>query len=284
MPQSFCPAHSGIGLRAPHFAALQAQRPALGFLEIHAENYFGGGPHRRKLQALAEHYPLSVHGVGLSLGRADGLDLEHLRHLAEVVATFAPVLVSEHLSFCGVGGAFVPDLLPLPMTEAALEIFSQHIDHTQTLLGRQILIENPSAYLAYDQADYDEPGFLTALVRRTGCGLLLDINNIVVSAQNLGFDPLDYLHAIPADAVQQYHLAGYQITPLPSGAVLYLDTHGAPVHPPVWALYRAALRQIGDRPTLIEWDSAIPSLEQLCAEAAHADRLRAQEVRHVHAA
>ena len=262
---------TGIGLRAPHVAEVLATRPAAGFLEVHNENYFGGGSRLKQLESLRETYPLSLHGVGLSLGRADGLDAGHLRQVADLVRRFEPFHVSEHLSWSAFGHDAAPDLLPLPFTHEALEIAAQHVDQVQTAIGRQILIENPSNYLAFDGMDFDEPEFLSRLAVMTGCGLLLDINNIHVSAHNLGRDATDYLDRLSGGkSVRQYHLAGHEI----SGDFL-IDTHGARVCEDVWTLYAEALARFGDHPTLIEWDSDIPALVVLLEEAHLADRHRA---------
>ncbi|EGF92727.1 hypothetical protein ABI_11640 [Asticcacaulis biprosthecium C19] len=262
------PLAAGIGLRAPHVAQIAEHRPAVGFLEVHTENYFGGGARLKTLERLRETYPLSFHGVGLSLGRADGLDREHLRQVAALVKRFDPILVSEHLSWSAYSHVCVPDLLPVPLTHEALDIFAGHIDEFQQLVGRQVLIENPSNYVAFDGLDYDEPEFLSLLARRTGCGLLLDLNNIFVSAHNLKRDPLAYLDGIGyAKSVQQFHLAGH----IRSGELL-LDTHGTTVGADVWSLYNQALEKFGPKPTLIEWDSDIPPLDILLAQAAEADR------------
>jgi len=261
---------TGVGLRAPHIAEILANRPALGFLEVHTENYFGGGAKLKQLMSLRATYPLSFHGVGLSLGRADGLDQDHLRQIADLVDRFEPFHVSEHLSWSAFGPVAVPDLLPMPFTAQALATAAQHIDQFQDAIGRQILIENPSSYLAFDGCDYDEPEFLSRLTDMTGCGILMDINNIYVSAHNLGRDPLAYLKGLrAAGSVGQYHLAGHAA----SGDLL-IDTHGARVCPEVWGLYDEALGRFGDHPTLIEWDSDIPALEVLLTEAATVDRHR----------
>ncbi|ESQ93249.1 hypothetical protein ABAC460_00690 [Asticcacaulis sp. AC460] len=265
-----------MGLRAPHVAQIVEQCPAVGFLEVHTENYFGGGARLKTLERLRETYPLSFHGVGLSLGRADGLDKDHLRQVAALVKRFDPILVSEHLSWSAYSHVAVPDLLPVPFTHEALTVFAQHIDEFQQLIGQQVLIENPSNYVAFDGLDYDEPEFLSLLAQRTGCGLLLDLNNIFVSAHNLGHDPLVYLKELrDPQAVRQYHLAGH----IRSGDLL-LDTHGATVCAEVWSLYDRALAQFGHRPTLIEWDSDIPPLDVLLGEAARADH-RAKVPAHV---
>jgi hypothetical protein len=266
---------SGIGLRAPHVRELLFAEAGIGFLEAHSENYFGGGKPRKLLKEIAEIYPVSLHGVGLSLGRADGLDPRHVRQIKALVDEINPVFVSEHLSWSGYSHIHVPDLLPVPFTGEALTIFAGHVTEFQDRIGRQILVENPSNYLAFAGLDFSEPEFLNELVARTGCGLLLDINNIAVSAHNLGYDPKAYIDGILADGrVRQFHLAGYQVNRLETGEDIYIDTHGKPVYPEVWSLYEYALRRFGDAPTLIEWDTDIPALEVLVAEAGKADRLR----------
>ena len=266
---------TGIGLRAPHVRELLATKVDVGFLEAHSENYFGGGKNRKDLCSLAQMYPISLHGVGLSLGRADGLDDRHLKQLKNLIDVVQPVFVSEHLSWSAYQHIHVPDLLPLPFTKEALSIFAEHIDVFQETIGRQILVENPSNYLAFADLDYSEPEFLNLLVERTGCALLLDINNIAVSAHNLGYDAKAYIDAIPADSrIQQFHLAGYQINHLEEGETVYIDTHGQAVYPEVWELYTYALQRFGDVPTLIEWDTDIPALDVLCAEADKAEHIR----------
>lgn len=265
---------TGFGLRAPHVREMLEQKPLTGFLEAHSENYFGGGQARADLLALRETYDISLHGVGLSLGRADGLDKVHLKEIASLVRDVEPIFVSEHVSWSAFGGRHVPDLLPLPMTQEALDTICNHIDAFQRAISRQMLVENPSSYLRFSNQDMTEPEFLTALAKRTGCGLLLDINNIYVSAHNIGFDALDYLANIPAQAVQEIHLAGYQTNDVGDGKQMYIDTHGKPVYPAVWELYEQALNILGDTTTLIEWDTDIPELPVLLAEAHKADALR----------
>lgn len=265
---------TGIGLRAPHVREICEQRPQTGFLEAHSENYFGGGQARTDLISLREDYAISLHGVGLSLGRADGLDKAHLHEIASLVNDIQPLFVSEHLSWSAFGSRHVPDLLPLPMTQEALGTICNHIDTFQQAIGRQILVENPSSYLRFSNQEMTEPEFLTSLVKQTGCGLLLDINNIYVSAHNIGFDVLEYLAAIPAQAVQEMHLAGFQANDTDNGKQIFIDTHGKPVHHAVWELYEQALNIFGDTTTLIEWDTDIPKLPLLLAEAHKADTLR----------
>ncbi len=257
----------GIGLRSPHIAEIAARTPRVGFLEVHTENYFGGGAKLKMLERLRADYPLSFHGVGLSLGRADGLDAEHLRQVAELVRRFEPMRISEHLSWSAYGHVATPDLLPVPLTHEALDVFVAHVDAFQTAVGRQVLIENPSNYLAFDHLEYSEPEFLSRLTERTGCAILLDINNIYVSAHNLGRGPRAYFEALEGD-VLQYHLAGHDAAP---GSSLLVDTHGQPVRDEVWDLYDHARARFGDQPALIEWDSAVPALDVLLAEAAKAD-------------
>jgi uncharacterized protein (UPF0276 family) len=264
---------TGIGLRAQHVAEIVASRPPLAWLEAHAENYMGGGAHVAALERLRHDYPISLHGVGLSLGTADGLDPRHLIRLRALVSRIDPFLVSEHLSWSTSGGAYINHLLPLPCTEESLEVFARHVHETQHALGRQLLIENPSSYLRFRYSPIPEPDFLAELVRRTGCALLCDVNNIFVSACNLGFDTGAYLEALPADAVKEIHLAGHARNEA-DGLTILIDDHGSPVADAVWDLYTHALRRLGSAPTLIEWDTDVPALDVLADEARHADRLR----------
>src|SRR5215472_12788882 len=221
-------APAGIGLRGPHLTAVAASPPAVGFLEVHPENYMGGGPALAALERMRRDSPLSLHGVGLSLGGTGGIDRRHLERLAALVERLQPALVSEHLSWSIAEGVFLNDLLPLPYTEEALALTSAHIDEVQARLGRQILIENPASYLRYRHSTMAEPEFLGALVERSGCGLLCDINNIYVSARNLGFDPGAYLDAVPAEAIGEFHLAGHSVNEV-EGQRILIDDHGSPV-------------------------------------------------------
>ena len=273
------PSRAGIGLRSGHYAEMLASMPDAGWLEVHGENYFAaGGQHLRILEQLRASYPLSVHCVGMSLGSADGLDTGHLEKLARVIARFQPALVSDHLSWSSAGGLHVNDLLPLPYTEEALAVVCRNVDQAQDFLGRQILIENVSSYLTFRHSNIAEWEFLAEVSRRSGCGILLDINNIHVNAINHGFDPLIYLDAIPAIAVQEFHLAGFE-----HGGDCLIDTHSRPVDAAVWQLYAAAVARFGRVPTLIEWDADLPPLATLLAEAAKADQILLTEtrVRHV---
>lgn len=248
-------------------------RPAVGWLEVHTENYFGGGMPGRYLDAVRGHYPVSLHGVGLSLGSAQGLDGKHLDQVAAAVERFAPALVSEHLSWSVVDGRYLADLLPLPMTEEALAVVCRHVDQMQTRLQRPILIENPSTYLRWRHSTIPEWEFLAEVARRSGCGILCDVNNIYVSAMNHGWDAKAYLAALPPAAIGEIHLAGHSLRELESGALLRIDDHGSRVIPEVWALYAEALQRFGPVPTLIEWDTSLPPLAVLLDEASQAATL-----------
>lgn len=268
---------AGIGLRAPHAQELLASKAYVGFLEAHSENFFGGGQSRKLLSQIAEKYSISLHGVGLSLGRADGLDQEHIKKLKFLIDEVKPIFVSEHLTWSAYKHTHVPDLLPIPFINEAMEIFVDHVKELQDNIGRQVLIENPSNYFAFDKLDYTEPEFLNELVDRSGCGLLLDINNIFVSAHNLDYDPVKYIDTILTDGrVKQFHLAGHQINTLESGEKIYLDTHNNPIYSEVWNLYEYALHRFNNVKTLIEWDVDIPPLEILVAEANKANILHQQ--------
>jgi uncharacterized protein (UPF0276 family) len=267
---SSIPAAAGIGLRFPHHGHVLRAHPSVAWFEVHAENYFGGGPARRTLEAVRRDYPLSLHGVGLSLGTAEGLDPRHLRQLAALARAIEPGLVSEHLSWSVSGGHYLADLLPLPMTEEALDIVCRHVQQTQEALRRPILLENPSSYVQFRHSTIPEWEFLAAVAGRSGCGILCDLNNIFVSASNHGWDPSRYLEALPGDAIGEFHLAGHAEVQLDSGRRVRIDDHGSRVAPPVWSLYEQALRRFGPRPTLIEWDTAIPEFELLLEEAGQA--------------
>jgi uncharacterized protein len=276
------PISVGIGLRAPHIDEVIESRPAIAWLEVHAENYLSSGPALRRLERIRDNYAISLHGVGLSLGTAEGLDGEHLRRLRALVDLSAPMLVSEHLSWSVSGGVYLNDLLPLPYTEEALDVVARNIDITQEALGRQILIENPSRYLSFRHSSIAEPEFLTALARRTGCGLLCDVNNVFVTCTNLGLDTVQYLDAIPAEMIGEIHLAGHSRV-LREGVAMLIDDHAARVAPAVWELYRRVMARIGPVPTLVEWDKALPALAVLLGEA-RAAALTAEQTVHAVAA
>ena len=268
------PARTGVGLRAPHYEAVLGTRPRVGFLEVHSENFFGDGGHALDVLAqVRRDYPLSLHGVGLSLGSVDPLADDHLRQLQALCYRAEPFIVSDHLTWSSVDGQFFNDLLPLPYTTEALDHVSARIRQVQDRLGRQFAIENPSSYLEYAHSTIAEPDFLRELVLRTGCALLLDVNNVYVSAINHGFDPYHYLDAVPAGHVAEIHLAGHTRREI-DGLPFLIDTHDQPVADAVWDLYNYAIRRLGPVPTLIEWDSALPRLPTLVHEARRADCLQ----------
>ena len=271
------PAAAGIGLRFQHHRAMLDTRPAVAWLEAHTENYFGGGTSIHTLEAIRRDYPISLHGVGLSLGSTDGLDASHLEHVREVVRRIDPGLVSEHLSWSVVGGTYLADLLPLPMTDEALDVVCRNVQRMQEALQQRVLVENPSSYLRYRHSTIPEWEFLAAVARRTGCGILCDVNNIYVSACNHGWDTATYLAALPVQSIGEVHLAGHSVRQLGAGQVLRIDDHGSRVAPEVWALYVLALARFGPQPTLIEWDTNVPPLDVLLAEAAHAADLLEDE-------
>ena len=265
------PARAGIGLRAQHHVAIVRDRPAVGWIEAHTENYFhDGGPGVRALERARESYPLSLHGVGLGLGSADPIDREHLRRVRDAVRRFEPALVSEHACWGHVDGQHFNDLLPLPQTEEAVEHLAARVREVQDYLGRQLLVENLSAYVGYATSQFREGEFLAALVERSGCALLLDVNNACVNAANLGLDVQRFFADLPAAAVKEIHLAGHSRRDV-GGRELLIDDHGSAVPDAVWDLYAQALRHFGAVPTLIEWDNAVPALEILVAEARKAD-------------
>lgn len=261
------PARAGIGLRSVHHEALLAERPAVGFIEVHTENYFheGGAAVRALLRARA-NYPLSLHGVGLGLGSVDGVDREHLARVKRAVDRFEPALLSEHACWGHARGEFFNDLLPLPCTEEAAQLLARQVAEAQDFLGRQLLIENVSAYVAFEHSPLAEWEFLGAVTSLSGCALLLDVNNIYVSAQNLGLDAQAYIAGLPAGSVREIHVAGHAR----NGNVL-IDDHGSQVCSEVWELLRLAVARFGPLPTLVEWDNNIPSLATLVAESQRAD-------------
>jgi uncharacterized protein (UPF0276 family) len=268
------PARAGVGLKPEHMNGIMQSPPDVGWFEVHAENYMGaGGQPHRFLEWVRERYPVSVHGVGLSIGGASPLDKNHLRRLKAVVDRYEPALFSEHLAWSTHDGAYLNDLLPVPYTAATLAHVAAHVDEVQDALGRQILIENPSTYIAFEATELAETEFLSELARRTGCGLLLDVNNVYVSAQNHGFDADAYIGAFPIEHVHEIHLAGFFEAEDSAGERFLIDAHDSPVRDAVWALYARAIRRTGALPTLIEWDNDIPPLATLVAQAAKADAL-----------
>ena len=269
------PTRAGIGLRSPHHEAILHELPDVGWLEAHTENYFhDGGPAVRALERIRASYPLTLHGVGLGLGSVDPLDREHLRRVRDAVRRFEPDLVSEHACWTHVDGEHFNDLLPLPYTEEAVEHLAARVRELQDFLGRQVLVENLSAYVAFQHSPLTEGAFLAAVVERSGCGLLLDVNNAYVNAHNLGLDLDAFLAEVPAHAIHEIHLAGHARRRVGEDELL-IDDHGSAVCPAVWALYERALQRFGPVPTLIEWDNDVPALATLVDEARAADtRLR----------
>ena len=266
-------AAAGVGLRSVHVAEVIATRPTVPWFEVHAENYVApGGPAVRALERIRESYPVAVHAVGLSLGSADPLDARHLRRLRALVDRIQPVLVSDHLSWSTLGGVYVNHLLPLPYTAETLHLVCDHVAQAQNALGQRLLVENPSSYLSFRESPIPEPAFLAEVARRTGCGLLCDVNNIHVTGVNLGLDPIAYVDALPTGAIEEFHLAGHSVNDA-DGVTVLIDDHGARVAPEVWALYDYALSRSGPRPSLVEWDSEIPALSVLLEEARHAGAL-----------
>jgi len=264
------PPRAGASFKPQHFGAITAAPKAVGFFEVHAENYMGaGGPPHAMLGKLREEYPLSIHGVGLSIGGEEPLDETHLQRLRVLCQRYEPESFSEHLAWSSHGGEFLADLLPLPYTDDTLQIICEHVERTQAVLGRRLLLENPSLYLSFEESRFAEPEFLSEVVRRTGCGLLLDVNNVFVSSVNLGFDPADYLARLPLAAAGEIHLAGHSA--MEDGTLI--DSHGAPVLEAVWALYQSVIARAGAIATLIEWDRDIPQWPILLAEAAKADAI-----------
>jgi uncharacterized protein (UPF0276 family) len=268
------PPRAGIGLRSPHYRDVLRERPPVGWLEVHSENFFSrGGQGLHCLEQVRAHYPVSLHGVGLSLGSADPLSRDHLHQLKQLIDRFDPTLVSDHVCWGMIGGRHLNDLLPLPYTDEALRIMCEHVAQAQEFLRRQILIENVSSYLQFSESSIPEWEFVAEIATRTGCGVLLDVNNIYVSSINHGFDPLRYLDAMPARAVQEIHLAGFDTVRLDGGGSVLIDTHGRRVAGPVWNLYGEALSRVGPVPTLIEWDTDVPPLAVLLDEAAKAQAI-----------
>lgn len=269
---SSLPARAGAGFKNMHFADIEASAPDIGFFEIHAENYMGGGgPPHAQLMRLRRDFPLSIHGVGLSIGGAGRLDREHLRRVKSVVDRYAPAAFSEHLAWSIQGASFLNDLLPLPYSATTLAHVVAHVDEIQEALGRPILLENPAAYLRFQSSDYSEIDFLREIVRRTDCRLLLDVTNAHVSAVNLAFSADDYIDAFPMSFVEEIHLAGYAEDADEIGDLLLIDAHCAPVQDGIWRLYDRALARRGPVATLIEWDNDIPSWPLLYGQAARAE-------------
>ena len=268
------PPRAGLGLKTGHFAEVLGSQPDLGFFEVHAENYMvDGGPFHHFLGFIREQYPLSLHGVGLSIGAEGPLDTQHLQRLKMLIERYQPQSFSEHLAWSSHGPVFLNDLLPLAYDTPTLNRVCEHIDQVQNTLKRPMLLENPSTYLAFQRSTIDEPEFIAEVIRRSGCGLLLDVNNVYVSCINHQRDPLAYLDALPLQAVGEIHLAGFAEDSDSLGDRLLIDDHGAPIDQAVWALYRQALQRTGAVATLIERDNQVPAFNVLLAEARQADEI-----------
>jgi uncharacterized protein (UPF0276 family) len=268
------PPRAGLGLKTEHFGAVLDTRPDIGFFEIHAENYMvAGGPFHHYLGLIREQYPLSLHGVGLSIGGEGPLNSEHLARLAHLIERYQPQSFSEHLAWSSHGPVFLNDLLPLAYDSPTLQRVCEHIDQVQQHLKRPMLLENPATYLQFQRSSMEETSFISEVIRRTGCGLLLDVNNVYVSCINHQHDPLAYLDALPLHAVGEIHLAGFAEDTDSLGDRLLIDDHGAPIDNAVWALYTRVLERVGPVATLIERDNQVPAFSMLHAEARQADEL-----------
>jgi hypothetical protein len=278
------PARAGAGVKPAHYRDLLASKPSLAFVEVHPENYMGqGGPPHAYLEAVASHYPLSFHGVGLSLAGAEPLDRAHLARWRVLVDRYQPALISEHIAWSRFGGVALHDLLPIPYTAESLDLVCDHIDEMQNALKRRILVENPSSYVSFAQSQIPEAEFMVEAAERSGCGLLLDINNVYVSASNHGFDARHWLADIPGELVGEIHLAGHSVV-RDGNFQIRVDDHGSRTCAEVWKLYRETIARIGPKPTLIEWDTDVPELAVLCDEAKRADAEAAAAMESAHAA
>lgn len=274
MIPSALPRRSGVGFKPEHFADILAEPQTIGFFEVHAENYMGaGGPPHAQLGKLREDYALSIHGVGLSIGSMQPLDRDHLARLKTLCDRYRPESFSEHLAWSTHDGVFLNDLLPLPYTQETLNRVIEHVDQVQATLGRQMLLENPATYLLFSESTIEETDFLSEIARRTGCGLLLDVNNVFVAATNHNLDPRDYIARFPLEAVREIHLSGHSETVDDHGAPLLIDSHDTPVKDPVWTLYETVIGRLGPVASLIEWDNDIPVWPMLRAEATAAQQV-----------
>jgi uncharacterized protein (UPF0276 family) len=268
------PRRAGVGLKTQHYRTIIEEAPDIGFFEVHAENYMGeGGPPHRYLTEIRDRYPLSLHGVGLSIGADRPLDCDHLRRLKHLVRRYEPGLFSEHLAWSTHDQTYLNDLLPVPYTAETVVRVAEHIDEVQEAVDRRMLLENPSTYLTFAESTWSEIDFIAEIVRRTGCGLLLDVNNVHVSSTNQQWDPHAYIDSYPLRHVQEIHLAGYTREADDKGRPLLIDTHDRPVDEVVWDLFAHAIGQVGPLPTLIEWDADVPAWAELEAEAERADAI-----------
>lgn len=266
---------TGVGLRLPHLAEVAAGRSRASWLEAHPENFLANAHARELLLGIRHSHPVALHSVGISVGSATGLDRAHLVRIRGLIDDVEPFLVSGHLAWSMHGGVYLNDLLPLPYDDEALRAVAAHVDEVQTALRSRYVVENPASYVGFASSPRTETDFLAELASRTGCGLLCDVSNTYLSAENLGFDAYDYIDAFPAAAVVELHLGGFTREEDDSGTPVIIDTHAAPIAPSVWKLYAHALRRFGPRPTLVEWDNELPTFAQLMAEAEHADLVAA---------
>jgi uncharacterized protein len=275
---------AGVGLRLPHLIEVATALPSVPWLEVHPENFLANPHARELLLRISAHYPISLHSVGISVGSADGIDGTHLSRIMDLVSDIEPMLVSGHLAWSTFGGRYLNDLLPLPYDEESLAIVEAHVHQVQDSIGQPFIVENPASYLGYGASTLSEIQFLRELTRRTGCHLLCDVSNIVVSASNLGFDPYAYINEFPAETVAEFHLGGFTREAEDSEFEVLIDTHDSPIADEAWQLYAHALRRIGSKPTLIEWDNSLPDLATLIEEAAHAsaiaERIAAEAATH----
>jgi uncharacterized protein len=273
-PEDRIPARAGVGLKAEHYRTIIDTSPDIGFFEVHAENYMGaGGPPHRYLSAIRERYPLSLHGVGMSIGADRPLDKDHIERLRRLIRRYRPGLFSEHLAWSSHDAGFLNDLLPVPYTAETLKRVVEHIDQVQTALGCQMLIENPSTYVAFAESTYAETDFIAEVVRRTGCGLLLDVNNVFVASTNQEWNPVAYIEGYPLASVKEIHLAGNARQEDEEARPLLIDSHDRPVEDAVWHLYELTVRLMGPVPTLIEWDAEVPAWPTLAREAERAETI-----------
>lgn len=264
---------TGVGLRTPHYDEFLAKPPRIAWVEVHSENYFGeGGKSLNTLEKIRIDYPISLHGVSASLGSADELNWQHLKKLRDLTERIHPCLVSDHLAWSSINGQYLHDLLPLPYTEEALSHVVTRIQQVQDYLNRQILIENITSYIRFADSIIPEPDFLTEVAKQSGCGILLDINNIYVNAVNFGDNPQHFVATIPSNLVQEIHIGGFTSTTINNKEVL-IDTHNRPIVPAVWDLFSYAIQQLGRKPTMIEWDTQLPALDTLCLEAYRAEKI-----------
>ena len=258
----------GIGLRYPHLSSFNSTRPDIGWVEIHSENFYSlGGPDFHYLLKARANYPVSIHGIGMSLGSAEGLDDKHLKLVKNLIREIDPFLVSDHLSWNTIGNKFLPDLLPTPFNKDTLKVFANNISYVQEKLGRKILLENPSTYFEYTNSTYSEIEFLNELIKITGAGILLDVNNVYISSLNNGWSAYDYISKINKNCIEEIHLSGHSKKQISKNAILYIDSHDRKVSKEVWELFKFTIDRFGKLPTLIEWDVNIPSFEILLEEA-----------------